>query len=68
MYSYPNYIPLAPHAIERIVKAVEPFPFDRVCGAFWDMVIEVDGKDVVRRSAERYLRAFGDARDLPVTQ
>lgn len=57
MWSYPNYIPLPASGIERIVKAVEPFPFDRVYGAFWDMVIEKDGKEVVRRSAERYLRA-----------
>jgi hypothetical protein len=59
MYSYPNYIPLAASAIERIVNAVEPFAFDRFYGAFWDMVIERDGKAVVKRSAERYLRAIG---------
>jgi len=59
MYSYPNYIPLPTSAIERIVKAVEPYPFDRIYGAFWDMVIERDGKAVVKRSAERYLRAIG---------
>ena len=59
MYSYPNHIPLSASAIERIVKAVEPFEYDRVYGAFWDMVIEKDGKAVVHRSAERYLRAIG---------
>jgi hypothetical protein len=59
MYSYPNYILLPASAIERIVQAVEPFAFDRVYGAFWDMVIERDGKEVVRRSAERYVRAIG---------
>jgi len=59
MYSYPNYIPLPAPAIERIIKAVEPFPFDRIYGAFWDMVIERDGKAVLKRSAERYLRAIG---------
>jgi glyoxylase-like metal-dependent hydrolase (beta-lactamase superfamily II) len=59
MYSYPNYIPLSASAIERIVKAVEPFEYDRVYGAFWDMVIEKEGKAVVKRSAERYLRAIG---------
>ena len=58
MYSYPNYIPLPTSAIERIMRAVEPFEFDRVYGAFWDMVIERDGKAVVKRSAERYLRAI----------
>ena len=48
MYSYPNYIPLSASAVERIVKAVEPFEYDRVYGAFWDMVIERDGKAAVR--------------------
>src|SRR5262249_18345748 len=34
MYSYPNYIPLARPAVEHIVQSVEPFPFDRIYGAF----------------------------------
>src|SRR5260221_134315 len=58
MYSYPNYIPLSAAAVERIVKAVEPFEYDGVYGAFWDTVIERDGKAAVMRSAERYLRAI----------
>src|SRR5262249_8435640 len=60
MYSYPNYIPLPASVIERIVKAVEPFEYDPVYGAFWDTVIEADGKAAVRRSGERYLRAIGN--------
>src|SRR5262249_49241143 len=59
MYSYPNYVPLPAPAVERIVQAVEPFAYDRVYGAFWDMVIAMDGKAAVKRSAERYLRAIG---------
>jgi len=59
MWSYPNYIPLPARAIERISTALEPLEFDRVYGAFWDMVIEKDGKEVIRRSAARYLRAIG---------
>ena len=59
MYSYPNYIPLPASAIRRIMTAVEPFEFQTVYGAFWDMVIEEDGKEIVKRSAERYLRAIG---------
>ena len=54
MFSYPNYIPLSGSAVDRIVRAVEPYPFDRIYGAFWDMVIEKDGKSVVKRSVERY--------------
>jgi glyoxylase-like metal-dependent hydrolase (beta-lactamase superfamily II) len=59
MWSYPNYIPLPSSAIEKIVKAVEPFGYDRVYGAFWDMVIERNGKAIVRQSAERYRQAIG---------
>jgi hypothetical protein len=59
MYSYPNLIPLPAAAIERIVAAFEPFDFDRIYGAWWGRVVAADGKAVVRRSAERYLRAIG---------
>lgn len=58
MYSYPNFIPLSASKIERIVKAVEPFDYERVYGAFWDTVIRRDGKAAVIRSAERYLAAI----------
>jgi glyoxylase-like metal-dependent hydrolase (beta-lactamase superfamily II) len=54
MWSYPNYVPLRASDVDKIVKAVEPFPFDRIYGAFWDLVIERDGKAALRRSAERY--------------
>src|SRR5207237_10551401 len=58
MYSYPNYVPLSASAVERIVRAVEPFEYQRVYGAFWDTVIGQDGKAAVARSAERYPRAM----------
>jgi len=38
--------------------ALEPFAFDRILGAWWDRNVLADGKDVVRRSAERYVRAL----------
>ena len=59
MYSFPNHIPLSANAIERIGSAVEPFQYDRIYGAFWEMVIDQDAKSVVKQSAERYLRAIG---------
>ena len=59
MYSYPNYIPLSASAVDRITEAVEPFAYDRVYGAFWDMVVERDGKAVVKRSADRYVQGIG---------
>ena len=59
MYSYPNYVSLPASAVERVVRAVGPFEYDRVYGGFWDIVIEREGKAIVKRSAERYLRAIG---------
>ncbi|MHB0958030.1 MAG: MBL fold metallo-hydrolase [Pirellulaceae bacterium] len=59
MYSYPNYVPLPASAIERIVKAVAPLRYDRIYGAFWDMVIHQDGRAALTRSAERYRAAVG---------
>jgi glyoxylase-like metal-dependent hydrolase (beta-lactamase superfamily II) len=62
MYSYPNLVPLGEAAVQRIVDALEPFAFDSIHGAWWGRVVERDGSEVVRRSAERYIRAVrGDA-------
>ncbi len=55
MRSYPNWIPLGPAAVRRIGDAVAPFAFDRVYGAWWDRVIETDGKAAVERSVARAL-------------
>ena len=69
MYSFPNFIPLDAPSIRRIMARLEPLPFDRVYGAFDRVsttvvvqptgVIATGGKEIVRRSAERYLRAIG---------
>ena len=58
MYSYPNYIPLPAATVDRIVERVLPLPFDRVYSHFTDLQILADGKEAVRRSAERYKRAI----------
>lgn len=58
MYSYPNYIPLSAQAVEQIVRAVEPFAFDRIYGAFDGMTVAADAKAAVRRSADRYIAAI----------
>jgi hypothetical protein len=58
MYSYPNYVPLSAAAVDRIVRAVEPFDYDRVYGAFWDLTIQQNAKAAVVGSAERYRRAI----------
>jgi glyoxylase-like metal-dependent hydrolase (beta-lactamase superfamily II) len=55
MRSNPNYIPMAPSAVTAIVRALEPFEFDRLYGS--TKVVSHDAKGVLRRSAERYIRA-----------
>ena len=62
MRSYPNLIPLDATAVQRIVAALDAFDFETIHGAWWDRVVRRDGKEVVRRSAERYVRAIGDGR------
>ena len=58
MWSYPNLIPLPAAEVERIAAALEPWPFERIVGAWWDRVVPREGSEVVRRSAERYARAL----------
>jgi hypothetical protein len=58
MYSYPNYIPLGRAEIDRIVEVIKPLKFDRIYGAWWNRVVATDAWNVVRRSAERYLKAI----------
>jgi hypothetical protein len=56
MWSFPNFIPLSGPSVEGVVDALKPYAFDRVHGAFMDRTIWSDGKGVVGRSAERYLK------------
>jgi glyoxylase-like metal-dependent hydrolase (beta-lactamase superfamily II) len=58
MYSFPNYVPLSARAAQRIVAAVEPWPFDRIYGAWWDRVVADEAKAAVARSAARYQAAI----------
>lgn len=58
MGSYPNLIPLAAKKVENIVTAVDPYPFDRLYAAWWDLVVERDAKTAVSHSAQRYIKAL----------
>jgi hypothetical protein len=58
MYSYPMLLQLPAREVERIVAALAPWEFERIYGAWWGRVVAETGKDVVRRSAERYVRAL----------
>jgi hypothetical protein len=55
MYSYPNLIPLPAAEVRAVAASVEPFPFDRIYGAWWPRVVPNGAKDAVRRSADRYV-------------
>jgi hypothetical protein len=57
MRSYPNLIPLPAGTIGDIVAALDPWPFERLYGAWFDRVVVNDAKTAVRRSADRYRRA-----------
>ena len=58
MYSYPNLIPLPAAEVERMADALEPYAFEAIQGAWWGTTIPRDGKAIVRRSADRYVRAL----------
>lgn len=58
MRSYPNLLPLSRTAVESIVRAVTPFAYDRIYGAWWDRHIESDARAAVERSLDRYLAAI----------
>ncbi len=61
MYSYPNLIPLPAAEIRRIRGRIEELRFDRVYGAWWPAIVATDARAKVVRSADRYLRALGEA-------
>ncbi len=58
MYSYPNYIPLASTAVDRIVEKVRGLKFDRMYSHFQHLVIDSEAKEAIRRSVARYQRAI----------
>ena len=58
MRSYPNLIPLPAATVERIVDALEPYPFERLYGAWFGRAVAEDAKAAVGRSAARYLAAL----------
>ena len=58
MYSYPNLIPLPATSVRRIAATLEPYPFERIYGAWFETVVQRDGAAALRRSAVRYLAAL----------
>jgi hypothetical protein len=58
MHSYPNLIPLPAQTVRQVAAAVEPYPFERLYGGWWDRVVQSDAKAAVARSARRYIAAL----------
>jgi glyoxylase-like metal-dependent hydrolase (beta-lactamase superfamily II) len=58
MYSFPNLVPLPAREVRRIAATVEPYPFERMYGAWWDRVCERDAKERLRLSVDRYVAAI----------
>jgi glyoxylase-like metal-dependent hydrolase (beta-lactamase superfamily II) len=61
MYSYPNLIPLSAKKVRQILAAVEPFEFERIYGGRFygvrgEFIIRENAKQIVQRSAERYIK------------
>jgi len=58
MYSYPNLIPLPARTVQQIVDRLEPFPYDRIYGGWFDTVLPAKAKENTRFSASRYIQAI----------
>jgi hypothetical protein len=65
MYSYPNLIPLSESEVRRIVATVNEYAYDRIYGAFHPREVLEGGREVVQRSADRYIDFLrGNGRSL----
>lgn len=57
MYSYPNFIPLPPHIVQRMADRLNEVKFKRVYDAFYRVLAE-NADDSIRKSVERYIDAI----------
>jgi glyoxylase-like metal-dependent hydrolase (beta-lactamase superfamily II) len=55
VYSAPIRLPLAEPAVSGIVRALSAYDFDRIYGGWWSPTIRSEGKQVLERSAQRYI-------------
>lgn len=60
MHSYPNMIPLPAKTVLGIKEKLSRCTFDRIYGAFTGQLVSTGAKEVVNRSADRYVRAIAD--------
>jgi glyoxylase-like metal-dependent hydrolase (beta-lactamase superfamily II) len=55
VWSAPNRLPLGEAAVRGVWSAVQPYPFDRIYGGWWNPVLRSGARDTVERSVRRYL-------------
>lgn len=55
IWSAPNRLPLPEKAVRTVVDAVRPYPFDRIYGGWWQPTLHAGARDVLERSAARYI-------------
>ncbi|GAC1344566.1 MAG: hypothetical protein NVSMB27_05700 [Ktedonobacteraceae bacterium] len=58
MYSYPNLLPLPAAEISSIRDTIARYDFERLYGMRFESVVPAGAKNVVMRSADRYMRAL----------
>jgi glyoxylase-like metal-dependent hydrolase (beta-lactamase superfamily II) len=63
MRSIPNFIPLSEKAVRAVSTALMPLAFDRVYSHHFERLIQSDAKQILQRSAERYIAAISGAYD-----
>ena len=59
LYSAPVRLPLAEPAVSGIARALSAYDFDRIYGGWWSPTIRHDGKEILERSAQRYIELLG---------
>ena len=65
LWSYVNLVPLDPVAVTTIARRVGRFRFDRLYGGWWGHAVLGGADEVVRRSADRYVRRVAPSDPSP---
>ena len=55
VWSAPNRLPLSEAAVTGVADAVRPYRFDRIYGGWWTPVLRSQAREIVQRSAQRYI-------------
>jgi glyoxylase-like metal-dependent hydrolase (beta-lactamase superfamily II) len=55
VWSAPNRLPLSEAAVTGVWEAVRPYSFERIYGGWWTPVLRSRAREIVQRSAERYI-------------